>query len=84
MMQLSKKIDNILKRGVENISEDEVYWVLSNVNGCVIYNGQHIDRHLFAKQLYFKIQKSDKDLLNSNRLVRMLKESKFLWMYVVE
>lgn len=79
-----KKADDILSRGVDNITEDEVYWALSNINGCVIYNGQHIDRHLFAKRLYFKLQKSDKDSLNNNRLVRMLKRSKFLWMYVIE
>lgn len=79
-----KKADDILGRGIENITEDEVYWALSNINGCVIYNGQHIDRDLFAKRLYFKLQKSYKDSLNNNRLVRMLKGSKFLWMYAIE
>ena len=82
--QVIKKVDGILDRGVENITEDEVYWTLSNINGDICYNGQYVDRHLFAKRLYNKLQKSNKDSLNDNRLVRMLKESKFLWMYVTK
>lgn len=79
-----KKVDDILERGVENITEDELYWTLSNINGRVTYNGQRIDSKLFAKRLYFKLQKSNKDSLNNNRLVKMLNGSKFLWMYVIE
>ena len=79
-----KKVDDILDRGVENITEDEVYWALSNIHGGVRYNGQYVDRYLFAKRLYYKLQKLHHDSLNNNRLVRMLKGSKFLWMYVTK
>ena len=82
--QAIKKVDDILNRGVENITEDELYWVLSYINGKVIYNGQRIDSHLFVKRLYFKLQKSNKDSFNNNRLVKMLNGSKFLWMYVIK
>ena len=86
--QAIKKVDDILERGVENITEAELYWILSYINGKVIYNGQHIDSHLFVKRLYFKLQKSNKDSFNNNRLVKMLNkmfnESKFLRMYVIE
>ena len=80
--QAIKKVDDILERGVENITEVELYWILSYINGKVIYNGQRIDSHLFVKRLYFKLQKSNKDSFNNNRLVKMLNkmlnESKFL------
>lgn len=79
-----KKADDILNRGVDNITEDEVYWALSNINGSVIYNGQRMNRHLFAKQLHHKLNKMRPDSFNNNRLVRMLKNSKWLWMYVIE
>ena len=79
-----KKVDDILDRGVENITEDEVYWILSNIHGNVCYNGQYVDRYLFVKRLYNKLQKVHPDSLNDNRLVRMLKGSKFLWMYVTK
>ena len=82
--QAIKKVDDILDRGVENITEDEVYWTLSNIHGGVHYNGQYVNRHLFAKRLYYKLQKLHSDSLNNNRLVRMLKGSKFLWMYVTK
>ncbi len=79
-----KKADDILSRDVDNIAEDEMYWALSNINGSVIYNGQRMNRHLFAKQLYHKLNKMRPDSLNNNRLVRMLKNSKWLMMYVIE
>ena len=82
--QAIKTVDNILDQGVENITEDEVYWILSNIHGDICYNSQYVDRHLFVKRLYNKLQKVHHDSLNDNRLVRMLKGSKFLWMYVTK
>lgn len=79
-----KKADDILGRGINNITETEVYWALYHIRGKVYYNNQPTDRYLFAKHLYRKLQKLPGDSLNNDRLIRMLKDAEWLHAYVIE
>ena len=73
-----------MSKRIDTIKEDEIYWLLSNLGAYAYYHDQRVDAHLFIKRLYRKLNKVRPDSLNNNRLVRMLKDSKWLYMYVVE
>ena len=81
--QSIKKMNDVISRGVENITEDEVYWALLYTNGRIYsLNGQIVDRCFFAKRLYNKLNKLRSDSLNNNHLVQMLKNSELLRTYI--
>ena len=81
--QAIKKMNDVISRGVENITEDEVYWTLLHTNGRIhSLNGQIVDRCFFAKRLYNKLNKLRSDSLNNNNLVQMLKNSELLRTYI--
>lgn len=81
--QSIKKMNDVISRGVENITEDEVYWALLYTNGRIYsLNGQIVDRCFFAKRLYNKLNKLRSDSLNNNHLVHMLKNSELLRTYI--
>lgn len=77
-----QKIECIKSKNVEDLKEDELYFLLSNLNGGVHYHGQYINRHLFAERLYFKLHKVRSGVFNKNPLIHRLTNLKWLWLYV--
>lgn len=73
-----------LSKRIDIIKEDEIYWILSNLGAYAYYHDQRVDSRLFIKRLYRKLNKVHPDSLNNNRLVRMLKNAKWLQMYIIE
>lgn len=77
-----QKIEGIKNKSIDDLKEDELYFLLSNLNGGVHYHGQYIDRLLFAERLFFKLQKVRSGVFNRDPLIHRLTNLKWLWLYI--